>query len=316
VTALRHRLEIALVLGTERLARLLGRRTARRLGRALGTAWYLVMSEQRRVAASNLQLAFPELSAAHRATLARNSFRHFGELVLDLLVFSHYSGSQIRDMAIVEGADHLRRAHAKGQGVLVFSAHFSHWELVALHQGFSGLPMDLVVRPMDNPRLERYLMRLRSRWGNRVVYKRRAVRGILTALRERRSVGMIIDQNYRGTNPFFVDFFGRAAATTPTLGMLAVRTGAPVVPVFCWPEKDGRYRIVYLPEVTVESTGDRAADAFRLTARCTEIIEQQIRTRPELWSWMHQRWKTRPLLPRPAKMPASPAFRYRRRAEG
>ena len=100
------------------------------------------------------------------------------------------------------------------------------------------------------------------------------------------------------------------------LKLLAVRTGAPVVPVFCWPEKDGRYRIAYLPEVPVESTGDRAADAFRLTARCTEIIEQQIRNRPELWSWMHQRWKTRPLLPRPAEMAASPAFRYRRRAEG
>jgi KDO2-lipid IV(A) lauroyltransferase len=303
-------------MGTERLARLLGRRAARRLGRALGTAWYLAMLEHRRVAARNLQLAFPDLSAARRATLARTSFRHFGELVLDLLVFSHYSGTQIRDLVVVEGAEHLRRAHAKGLGVMVFSAHFSHWELVALHQGCSGLPMDLVVRPLDNPHLERYLTRLRSRWGNRVVYKRTAVRGILTALRERRSVGMVIDQNYRGTNPFFVDFFGQAAATTPTMGMLAVRTGAPVVPVFCWPAEDGRYRIVYLPEVPVEPTGDGAADAFRLTAHCTQIIEQQIRSRPELWSWMHQRWKTRPLEPRPAEMPASPAFRYRRRAEG
>lgn len=316
MTALRQRLESALVLGTERLVRLLGRRAARRLGRWLGTAWYLVMSEQRRVAADNLQLAFPDLSAARRTALARTSFRHFGELVLDLLVFSRYSGTEIRDLAVVEGAEHLRHAHARGLGVLVVSAHFSHWELVALHQGFRGLPMDLVVRPMDNPRLESYLTRLRSRWGNRVVYKRRAVRGILTALRERRSVGMVIDQNYRGTNPFFVDFFGRAAATTPTLGTLAVRTGAPVVPVFCWPQEDGRYRIAYLPEVHLDNTGDRAVDAFRLTARCTEIIEQQIRNRPELWSWMHQRWKTRPLEPMPAEMPAGPAFRYRRRAEG
>lgn len=305
-----------MVLATECLARLLGRTASRRLGRMLGTVWYLVMTHHRRVAKQNLQLAFPDFSAATRADLARTSFRHFGELVLDLLVFSGYSGPQIQNLATVEGAEHLQRAHEKGLGVLVFSAHFSHWELVALHQGFSGLPMDLVVRPLDNPRVEDYLTRLRCRWGNRVVHKRRAVRGILTALRERRSAGVVIDQNYRGTNPFFVDFFGRAAATTPTLGMLAVRTGAPVVPVFCWPQEDGRYRIVYLPEVPVGDTGDRAADAFQLTARCTAIIEQQIRSRPELWSWMHQRWKTRPLEPRPAEMPASPAFRYRRRAEG
>jgi KDO2-lipid IV(A) lauroyltransferase len=316
VISLQHRLENGLVVGTERLTRVLGRPAARKLGRGLGNLWYLLMAEHRRVAARNLECAFPHLSGAERARLARTSFRHFGELVLDLLVFSRYSGPQLSDLACVEGADHLQRAHDHGRGVLVFSAHFSHWELVALQQAFHGLPMDLVVRPLDNPLVEAYLTRLRCRFGNRVVHKRRAVRGILEALKEGRSVGMVIDQNYRGTNPFFVDFFGRSAATTPTLGTLAVRTGAPVVPVFCRPQPDGRYRIVYYPEVEVERSGDRAVDAFRVTARCTQIIEEQVRRSPALWSWMHQRWKTRPLEPMPAEMPVRPAFRYRRRAEG
>jgi KDO2-lipid IV(A) lauroyltransferase len=176
--------------------------------------------------------------------------------------------------------------------------------------------MDLVVRPMNNPYVERYLARLRCRSGNRVLHKRRAVRGILEALRDGRTVGMVIDQNYRGTNPFFVDFFGRAAATTPTLGMLAARTGASVVPVFCWPRPDGGYRIVYLPEVRLEPSGDRGADAYRLTAHCTKLIEEQIRSRPDLWSWMHRRWRTRPLEPMPLQAPTRPARRYRRRAQG
>ena len=127
---------------------------------------------------------------------------------------------------------------------------------------------------------------------------------------------MVIDQNYSGTNPFFVNFFGQAAATTPTLGLMAVRTGAPVVPVFCWPQEDGRYRVIYLPEVTVEPTGDRGADAYRLTALCTQLIEDQIRARPDFWSWMHQRWKTRPLERLSQEAAPRPALRDRRRAEG
>ena len=154
--------------------------------------------------------------------------------------------------------------------------------------------MDVVTRPMDNDALERRMASARARSGNRVIHTQRAVRGILRGLREGRTVGIVIDQNFRDTGRVFVDFFGRPAATTPTLGVLAVRTGAPVVPVFSWPEEDGRYRIEYRPEVRPELTGDRSQDALRFTQICTKMIEEQVRGRPEYWLWMHQRWRTRP----------------------
>ena len=176
--------------------------------------------------------------------------------------------------------------------------------------------MDMVIRPLDNPYLEQRFTDLRCRWGNQLIHKRQAVRGILKSLRKKRTIGMVIDQNYREANPFFVDFFGRPAATTPSLGKLAVRTGAPVVPVFCWPKDDGRYHIVYFPEVEVEPSGDPNLDAYRLTAQCTRLIEEQVRLRPELWSWMHQRWRTRPSETAVDGPAADPGLEYRRRAEG
>ena len=107
-------------------------------------------------------------------------------------------------------------------------------------------------------------------------------------------MAIVIDQNFRDEGRVFVDFFGEAAATTPALGVLAVRTQAPVIPVFSWPEPDGGYRIEYRAEVRIPLTGDRAVDALEYTRVCTRIIEEQVRARPEYWLWMHQRWRTRP----------------------
>jgi KDO2-lipid IV(A) lauroyltransferase len=165
---------------------------------------------------------------------------------------------------------------------------------VAYLQGLRGLPLDLVTRRLDNPALERLLARRRRASGNRILHKHTAVRGILRSLGERRGVAIVIDQNVRSGSRVFVPFFGRLAATTPTLALVALRTGAPVVPVFSVPGRGAAYRIVYLPPVEVPSSGDRDRDVLELTSACTAIIERWVRRHPECWLWMHDRWKSRP----------------------
>jgi len=297
------------VAGLGALARALGDGAARRLGRALGDLWYRIDVGHRRVARENLRLAFPEWSDARRTAVARESFRHFADIGVDLLRFPRYDAEPCRERARVDGWEHLTSALDRGRGALVVSGHYGHWELIALLQGYRGRPMDMVTRPLDNPLLEEQFARSRQGSGNRVVHKRAAVKGILRALRQGRSVAIVIDQNFRDPNRVFVDFFGKPAATTPALGLVAVRTGAPVIPVFSWPEENGRYRIEYQPEVRIEPTGDRAEDALRLTRACTKLIEEQVRRRPEYWLWMHQRWRTRPAeeVEGPAKGPRSAA---------
>jgi KDO2-lipid IV(A) lauroyltransferase len=137
------------------------------------------------------------------------------------------------------------------------------------------------------------LARLRGGSGNRIAHKRDAVREMLRALRQEIGVAIVIDQDARDAG-IFVPFFGRPASTTPTLGLLAVRTGAAILPTFSVPNPDGSYRIVYEPEVTWQASGDRDTDVYEVTARCTAIIEKWVRKHPELWLWMHRRWKTRP----------------------
>ncbi|MFQ5701289.1 MAG: lysophospholipid acyltransferase family protein [Acidobacteriota bacterium] len=278
-----------------RLLSFVPRRLALAVGRAAGLAAWGVDGRHRRRALENLDKAFgPAMSVAGRRKLTRRVFSHFGTVAVDCLLMPCRRPADLDRLVVYDGVEHIRNAFLKGKGVLVFSGHFGNWELVALLQGWLGYPMAMVTRPLDNPYLERLLRIGRTRSGNEVIPKRNAARPILRALRHGWCVAIVIDQDTRGTDQVFVDFFGRPAGTTPILARLALRTGAPIIPVFGVPLSDGRYRITYLPEVSVQRSDDRDADVVRLTQACTRIIEEQIRRHPDIWLWMHRRWKSRP----------------------
>ena len=292
--SVRTMLETGLVRALLALARVLPRRALLALGSLAGGAAWLLDGRHRRIAAENLRLCYGSDArpAFVRRTVAR-CFRHFGRITLDSLGLFQRPYADLAPLVTYEGLEHLEQAYAGGRGVLLFTGHFGHWELTALMQGYLGLPLAVVARPLDNPGLERELLSLRSRSGNRVLYKRSAVREMLRALGARMAVAIVIDQDARGDG-VFVPFFGRPASTTPTLALLALRTGAPVIPSFSVPRSDGTYHVVYEPPVQIERSGDRERDVLELTARCTAIVEHWVRRHPEAWLWMHRRFKTRP----------------------
>ena len=159
--------------------------------------------------------------------------------------------------------------------------------------GLLDIPFSVIARPLDNPALDRRLIGLRRTTGNAVIPKRRAVRETMKAVARGSGVAILIDQD-AGRDGVFVPYFGRLASTTPTLALLALRTEAPIVPVFARVEPDGTIAVHIEPVVEARATGDRDADVVRLTAACTAIVERWARSTPEQWLWMHRRWKTRP----------------------
>ena len=134
------------------------------------------------------------------------------------------------------------------------------------------------------------LERVRTSTGNSVIYRNGAVRKVLRMLQGRRGIAMLIDQHLHSPDAIYVDFFERPAATTSMLAALALRTGAPVVPVFALPLPNGRYRMVY--EHAVDPPAADTPDAIRaFTQRCTDVLEMYVRRHPALWLWMHRRWR-------------------------
>ncbi len=264
-----------------------------RFGEALGYLVYSVDRRHRRVAKENLQSAYPRADLSWHKDVARRAFRHIGRLLVEVLTLPQRLEDPLDDLRF-EGWQHLQTVQQGGRGYFLVSAHFGNWERIAQFQATMGYPLTMVVRPLDNPYLEELLAEIRECCGNRVVYKRNAVREIVKALRNGGGVAFMIDQNFGEAGRVFVPFFGRPAATTPVLGRIAAKMNVPVLPVFSYPLLGGRYRIVYGTPITSARSGDAERDAMAITEEVTRQVEGAVRSSPGAWFWMHRRWRTRP----------------------
>ncbi len=285
-----RQLEAQVVRAVVGAVRCLPDRAVEACGTAVGRCVWLVDRRHRAVALGNLRAAFPQTADAERRALARRTFEHFGRLLLSVLKFSALGPGAMAARVDIEGAEHVRAAHALGKGVLFVTGHFGCWEIQALAHALQFPPMAVVARRLDDPVLHDWLERLRMRTGNTVIYRQGSVRRVMRALNAGRGVGVLIDQHTLGRDAVSVDFLGRPAATTTAVAALALRTGAPVVPLFALPLGRGRYKLVYEPPVPPPP--DTEPDRIRaLTQRCTDVLETYVRRWPDMWLWMHRRWR-------------------------
>jgi KDO2-lipid IV(A) lauroyltransferase len=299
MSALRHRVEHAAVVATERCVRLLPHTGARVLGRAIGRLAHAVLGRHRRIAEGNLARALPDLPERERRRIARACFEHFGLALLDALSSQRFDSVELCRRLDIEGWEHLQEAERRAAerdpatGVVLLTAHLGVWEVAAYAAGLYGGPVHVIGRPLDNPLLDRKLVRSRARFGNRLIPKRGAIRPMMKVLARGERVGILIDQRARPGEGIWVPFFGLPAYSTPVLARIALRTGAPVVPVFGFPAPEGRYRIVVRAAIWPDAAGELAGEeaVVELTRIYLAACEAEIREHPGMWLWMHERWK-------------------------
>ncbi|HTK28387.1 MAG TPA: lysophospholipid acyltransferase family protein [Vicinamibacterales bacterium] len=262
----------------------------RGVGAGIGLVFYALDGHHRRIAERNLAAAFPARRAAERRAIVRGAFAHFGRLAMELLKFGTLTPDEMLARVDIEGEERGRAAYAQGKGVLFVTGHFGYWELQAMVHAVRVAPVSMLARALDNPELNDALERIRQRTGNSIIYRKNTIRRVLRELQAGRGVAVLIDQHILGKDAITVDFFQQPAATTPAVAALALRTGAPVVPVFALPLPGGRYRMIYEPPI--EPPPPNSPDPVReFTQRCTDVLEMYVRRHPELWLWMHRRWR-------------------------
>jgi KDO2-lipid IV(A) lauroyltransferase len=287
---MKYRLEYALVKTLFVVVRLMPDPLVRAAGTLLGRAVYTFDRARRRIAHRNLASAFPGRTKRERKAIARAAFGHFGRLLVELMKFSTLSDTMMLARVEFDGKDRARLAYAQGRGVLFFTGHFGFWELHALVHALALEPFSVIARPLDNPYLNTLLEHIRQRTGNPVIYRQGMIRQVMRTLQAGHGIAVLIDQHIQARDAVSVDFFERPAATTSAIAALAIRTGAPVVPCFALPLGPGRYRMIY--EHPIEPPRADSADAVHeFTQRCTDVLEMYVRRHPELWLWMHRRWR-------------------------
>jgi len=248
----------------------------------------------RRVGKRNLELVFADKSRSERTKILRGVFTSLGRQLAEVCLYRRYTQENVSKIVVYEGFENYERALARGKGVLFLTAHLGAWELSAFAHSLYGYPLGVLMRPLDNPYLDRLVRTYRTLHGNKTVDKDFA-RGLIAAMRKGETVGALMDTNMIASQGVFVDFFGTQACTATGVARVALRTDAAVVPGFTiWDPMLKKYRLRFDPAAKLIRTGDTEADVVANTALFTKIIEDYVRRYPDQWLWVHRRWKTRP----------------------
>ena len=276
----------------------LGRERAFALAGHVGRAWARLGGPRTEDARAHLRIAFPEWRERERREVLERSLANLARSFVELCTLGSLSREERLALADVEGLEHFETAQRvlpRG-GIIALTAHFGSWETLAAIMAAHGIPIAVVHRPRDNPLLDEIAAGLRGQTGAELLARGSAARAALRALRDGKVVAMPLDQNASRREGVFVPFFGRPACTRDGPARIAMKTGAPVVPVFI--ERIGesmRHRVcVYRPLELVPEGDDPQAALVENVARMTGAIEAAIRRAPDQWIWTHRRWKTKP----------------------
>ncbi len=271
-----------------------------RVGGALGRLAFLLVRGERRRAEMHLALAFPEKPERERRQIARGSFVHLGRAAMETVVLRRRLAPRLASyVSLSPGSEEVvRRAVARGRGVVFAAGHLGHWELLAQRLALLAQPAGVIARRSRMPWVDAAIGRIRSEGQLATLWRDDPATGarLIRLFRAGGSLGILINQDTR-VQGVFVPFFGRPAFTPRAAGDLALRFGAPVLFVASHrrgPGPGDGHEVEVREVLRASSAAGREEEVLRLTAEVVQLQEEAIRRHPEEWVWMHKRWRSQP----------------------
>ena len=263
-----------------------------KVGKMLGKLISKLDAKRTLIAFDNISMAL-DLKEKDAKVLTALVFENLGRTIVEFLQPGKYGQRYIAENVDVQGLENIKSAVAMGKGVLVLSAHLGNWELLGAALSEHAGQVTVVYKKTRNPFVSRFFHSTRLRRGIKTIPHVNSARKIMGLLKKGETVGILLDQYAVGSEAIKVDFFGMPAATNYGLALIALKTGAPVVPAFMVRDEKGGYRCIYEEAIYLEKSDDRDADIKAATTRFNEVLEKQVRSYPEQWFWVHNRWKVK-----------------------
>lgn len=254
---------------------------------------YHLLQKHRLIAVHNLSRSFPEKSLDDILKIIKESYANFALMFVEFPQILYLNRNNLDRWVSVKGLEHYQQACSDGKGVLLFTAHFGNWEMGNAALAILSKPPIFMARTLDSPFLEEISTAARERLGIGNLHKENAMRSVLSLLHKGEVLELLIDQNVAAREGVFINFFGRPACATSGVALMALHTGAAVLPIFTTRMPDGRYLTEIGPRAETFRTGNREQDVLQNTQNYNGIIEDHVRKYPGQWLWLHQRWKTR-----------------------
>jgi KDO2-lipid IV(A) lauroyltransferase len=261
----------------------------------LGKVYYFFSGKTRRVVQKHLSMAFPEKSSTEIMQLSKNVFKMLGKNAGEILRASKIETlPQLEKILVTHGIENYEEANKKGKGVIFLTCHMGAFDLQVTNMALRGLNPNIIGTPLKDRRLNDLLWKYRNQHGAIAIERGKETFRMIKVLKSGGSLALLIDQDTK-VKTVFVNFFGIQAATPVGATMMAMKTGASVVPTYVHLADDGLQHMHILPAVPMRITDNEEEDMIYNTQVLTSLIEGWIRKYPDQWVWMHKRWKTRPL---------------------
>lgn len=263
------------------------------MGRRLGNLIYLLDLEHRRIAIENLRIAFgQQKSEEERRAIAKKNFLNLGMMAVEFFRIPGMDLGTYREKVETEGVDEALKVLEEKKGALLLIGHFGNWELMAMMSKIIHKTILVIAKPIKNNRfLERWFIESRRGIGLEVIPPKNATLKVIHALSQNKLVGIMFDQRGKRSKGIWANFFGRKVPTTPGLAIMALKSGAPVLPVFMIRNGFRKHRLIVKKPLELIHTGDFSKDIEANTQLFNDTLESIVRAYPDQWLWIHRRWE-------------------------
>ncbi len=241
----------------------------------------------------NLDLAFGDtLSSKEKRAIAIRAYENLIAVGIDTILNQGKSRDYILSKVEFENSKVLEDAIRSGKNIIFITAHYGNWELgtLAIAAKFN-IPLSVVGRRLDLEYANTILKATRGQFGIEMIDKRNAMRNMVKALKNRRALGVVVDQNTRRQEGILIDFFGKKARHTPSVSILARKFDATVIPVYSYSDDFRKWKIRFEEPLSLKKSEDINRDIEEFTQKQANITEEVIRRKPNEWLWLHKRWK-------------------------
>ncbi|UCC43770.1 MAG: hypothetical protein JSU65_11695 [Candidatus Zixiibacteriota bacterium] len=270
------------------------RSTANFIGAALGFGAWKLLKRDRHKVHRHLKLVYGNtLSHAERESIGRLLFANMGKNLADLVRFKKHYESELRPLISSEGTEHLEEAYRRGKGFFGVTGHIGNFELLAVYIASLGYESAVIGRELYIRELDEWLVENRKALGLTNLSTTESPKKLLSWLSGGGAVGVLIDTDSSRVRSMPIPAFGRWSNTPVGQTLLALRTGAALVPMACLRTGENRYHVIIKPPVEVHTTGDLDEDIYRVTLKCTRELEEIVDQHRDQWVWMHNRWRTK-----------------------
>jgi KDO2-lipid IV(A) lauroyltransferase len=260
-----------------------------------GKLFYHLLPYRRHLVLENFRRVFGDtLPENEILRLAQAYYAHYIRFLTEFIRLPLMSAKKRKSYIRVENMESPLRAHKKGKGLIFLTGHFGNWE-VATVAGITQFPqfkglLHFVRRPINPKWLNQFIIRRFRRAGFGTIAKRGSLDTILNLLENGAIIVYVFDQ-HAGIDGIVVDFLGHPAGTFKSPALLAMSTGAPVIPASSWREPDGTH-VLRFEEPLPLIEHDNVSEAIRLNTRAyNAALERMLLRHPEQWIWMHRRWR-------------------------